>query len=85
MPKARFDHGKHRTAQTECKECHRVERSHKAADVAMPDIESCRACHAGNTPAPGKVVSTCISCHGYHLADVGVRKKAVPIPSGTKQ
>src|SRR6266404_124410 len=65
MPKARFDHVKHRT--NKCAECHSVEKSHSSADIAMPAIVDCRACHAGNKPAPGKVVSTCIACHGFHL------------------
>lgn len=65
MPKALFDHEKHRT--NKCADCHKVEMSHSSADVAIPDIVNCRGCHAGNKPAPGKVVSTCISCHGFHL------------------
>jgi thioredoxin reductase len=65
MPKARFDHVKHRT--NKCADCHSVEKSHSSADIAIPAIVDCRACHAGNKPAPGKVVSTCIACHGFHL------------------
>ena len=83
MPKAKFDHGKHRTAQTECKDCHRAEESKRSADVLIPDIQNCRECHAGNTPVAGKVVSTCISCHDFHLA--GVKPKAVQPPAGAKQ
>jgi hypothetical protein len=82
MPKARFDHGKHRTAQTECKDCHQAERSRQSSDVLIPDIASCRECHAGNTPIPGKVVSTCISCHDFHLA--GVKPRPVAAPTGAK-
>lgn len=82
MPKARFDHAKHRTAQ--CKDCHRVDRSHRSSDIAIPDIASCRQCHAGSAPAAGKVVSTCISCHGYHLAESGGRKRAVTPAPGTQ-
>ena len=86
MPKARFDHGKHRTTQSECKDCHNVERSHRASDIAMPDIASCRKCHGGNEPTPGKVVSTCISCHGYHLDEAHVRPSPFTATStGTKQ
>jgi hypothetical protein len=44
-----------------------VEKSRSSADIAIPAIVDCRACHAGNKPAPGKVVSTCIACHGFHL------------------
>jgi hypothetical protein len=71
MPKARFDHAKHGSKDAECKSCHSVERSHKSSDIAMPELDSCRTsgCHGGNRPSPGRVVSTCISCHGYHLAD----------------
>jgi hypothetical protein len=65
MPKARFDHVKHRT--NKCADCHSVEKSRSSADIAIPAIVDCRACHAGNKPAPGKVVSTCIACHGFHL------------------
>jgi hypothetical protein len=65
MPKARFDHVKHRT--NKCADCHSVEKSRSSADIAIPAIIDCRACHAGNKPAPGKVVSTCIACHGFHL------------------
>jgi hypothetical protein len=48
----------------------------------MPDIASCRECHAGNMPVPGKVVSTCISCHDFHLA--GVKPKPVAAPAAAK-
>ena len=65
MPKARFDHVKHRT--NKCVDCHAVEKSHSSDDVAIPDIVNCRGCHAGNKPAAGKLVSTCVSCHGFHL------------------
>jgi hypothetical protein len=87
MPKARFDHSKHRTAQSECKDCHRAERSQRSSDVSLPDIASCRECHTGNLPAPGKVVSTCISCHGYHLGAGIARKPPVAraAPTGVKQ
>ena len=38
----------------------------RAATSSLPDIASCRICHAGSTPATNKVVSTCVSCHGFH-------------------
>ena len=82
LPHGRFDHAKHKTAQSECKDCHRAERSHKSADVLIPDIASCRVCHAGNTPIAGKVVSTCISCHGYHLDASGARIRPEPAAFG---
>jgi len=65
LPLARFDHLKHRTSK--CADCHNVGKSHSSADIAIPDIVTCRQCHAGNEPAANKVVSTCIACHGFHL------------------
>ena len=66
LPAARFDHDKHRTYK--CEECHdKVAESKSSADIAIPSIESCRKCHAGNAPAANKVASTCIDCHGFHL------------------
>ena len=65
MPKARFDHDKHLTFK--CADCHEaVPKSKTSGDVAIPDIASCRLCHAGSTPVTNKVVSTCVSCHGFH-------------------
>jgi hypothetical protein len=54
MPRARFDHAKHNTAR--CKDCHDVERPRRSSDIAIPDIDSCRVCHADNTPVPNKVM-----------------------------
>jgi hypothetical protein len=82
LPHGRFDHAKHKTAQSECKDCHHAERSHKSSDVLIPDIASCRTCHTGTTPVAGKVVSTCISCHGYHLDASGARIRPNPAAFG---
>jgi hypothetical protein len=82
LPKARFNHEKHRTAQ--CKDCHDISRSKRSSDIAIPDIETCRVCHAGNTPVVNKVVSTCVSCHGYHLSDGPARKPPVPVKVGSR-
>jgi predicted CXXCH cytochrome family protein len=68
FPKARFDHASHRTGNFKCADCHSVATSHSSADIALPDIGKCRQCHAGNAPAGNKVVSTCVSCHGFHLS-----------------
>jgi hypothetical protein len=77
MPEARFDHGKHRTSK--CEDCHdKVKTSKRSADVNIPDIESCRVCHAGNTPEHNKVVSTCVTCHAYHLPGVTKIKRTAP-------
>ena len=64
MPQARFDHKTH--AQADCGECHDVEKSKQATDIAMPTIERCRDCHAGSKPVEGKVASNCMLCHGFH-------------------
>jgi len=66
MPQARFDHRVHE--RTPCKECHDVARSKSSHDVAMPDIDSCRRCHAGSTPRESRVTSSCLLCHGFHDA-----------------
>lgn len=66
MPRARFDHKTH--AQAQCADCHDVAGSKRSADVAMPAIETCRECHAGNERAAGKVASGCLLCHGFHDA-----------------
>ncbi len=65
MPKANFDHDKHSTFK--CLDCHEtVPKSKSSRDIAIPDIASCRLCHTGSVPAANKVVSTCVSCHGFH-------------------
>ena len=65
MPKARFDHEKHRT--NKCDDCHSVEKSNSSADIAIPAIETAATCHAGTEPVANKVESTCVACHGFHL------------------
>jgi cytochrome c5 len=78
LPKSRFDHLSHRTYK--CADCHdRVAKSKLSSDVAIPDIETCRTCHAGNEPVANKVVSTCIACHAFHVpghAPMGRRAEA---------
>lgn len=81
FPKARFDHASHRTGDLKCADCHAVARSHSSADIAIPDIRRCRECHAGSSPERNKVVSTCVSCHGFHLPGhppLGTRAAAAP-------
>ena len=80
LPLAGFDHSKHATRP--CKECHDVEHSRKSADIAMPTIDVCRKCHAGNTPVAGKIVSTCVTCHGYHASQEFMAAHN-PIPRAT--
>jgi hypothetical protein len=68
FPKARFDHASHRTGNIKCTDCHAVEKSHSSVDIPMPEIGKCRECHAGNAASGNRVVSTCISCHDFHIA-----------------
>ncbi len=68
LPRAQFDHSAHMTAGMSCEQCHAARKSQSATDVLMPDIETCRSCHAG-AHAFAKVRSPCISCHTFHAAD----------------
>ena len=68
LPRAQFDHKAHMTAGMTCEQCHAARKSQSATDVLMPDIDTCRACHAGEH-AEAKVRSPCISCHTFHAAD----------------
>jgi hypothetical protein len=61
FPYARFDHASHRLL--DCISCHKnAATSSKTADVLMPAIADCRACH---NPQVG-VRSDCLECHDYH-------------------
>jgi hypothetical protein len=66
LPAARFPHSAHE-ADLECADCHAAQTSARAADVLIPGIETCRACHGG-ARAFGKVASACVDCHGYHAS-----------------
>jgi pSer/pThr/pTyr-binding forkhead associated (FHA) protein len=57
----RFSHSEPHRA---CETCHAGAReSALTADVLMPNIKNCAACHA---PREGKPASTCLTCHEYH-------------------
>ncbi|MFQ5844842.1 MAG: hypothetical protein ACE5JG_07630, partial [Planctomycetota bacterium] len=43
LRKARFDHGAHRFES--CASCHDMSANESAAQLARPEIESCRSCH----------------------------------------
>jgi hypothetical protein len=60
---AKFTHAKHTTVQ--CADCHAANQSRQSADVLIPGIGNCRACHGG-AYARDKVATTCIACHDYH-------------------
>lgn len=75
---ARFSHAAHR-GET-CVSCHQAKTSKDSRDVLLPDIRSCRVCHGERSHA-GVVPSTCVSCHGFHIAPpplVAARNLAVP-------
>lgn len=67
LPKAQFDHSKHSTVA--CLDCHQqAERSERSSDVMLPGIDGCRTCHGGAKSGEGQLASTCITCHGFHVA-----------------
>lgn len=68
FPMAEFSHDSHMNMS--CVGCHDANTSTEAADVLMPDIGTCRACHGGEH-AEERLQSTCISCHKFHIDDQG--------------
>lgn len=66
LPKARFTHKKHETM--DCADCHTAARSEESGDVLIPGIENCRECHAGTEAVTNRLESTCVDCHGFHIA-----------------
>jgi len=80
-PKSRFSHGSHR--DMECGSCHEARTSVTSADVLMPSIAGCRACHGGEQAAD-KVPSTCISCHEFHRPGLDPMR-AISNPHTAKQ
>lgn len=64
LPQSTFSHAQHKNA--ECVSCHSAKTSKMASEILIPDIQSCRTCHAGSKPDKEKVVSQCDSCHGFH-------------------
>ncbi len=64
LPKSQFSHTQHQNAS--CTSCHDAGTSKTAADILIPDLASCRTCHAGAKADDRKVASRCDSCHGFH-------------------
>jgi len=64
LPNSRFTHAKHSTAK--CTECHDKTLSEKSSDVAIPAIEKCRECHAGDKQVKNRINSGCDNCHDFH-------------------
>ncbi len=66
FPAARFPHNRHVTSK--CVDCHKITESKDSAEIFIPDLATCRKCHAGMNPVANKVSSPCMSCHDYHFA-----------------
>jgi predicted CXXCH cytochrome family protein len=62
-----FDHDRHTV--TACTTCHRARASETSADLLLPELAVCQACHGGDT-SRDKVPSTCASCHDFHRPGV---------------
>ena len=72
LPKARFDHDAHRGFS--CASCHPKGLTSKdTADILIPQIATCKTCHA---PGNAQVESRCFECHAYH--DWSKRKEIHP-------
>jgi len=59
-----FDHEAHK--QEKCTSCHSADKSNAASDLLLPDLASCRECHAGESAVRAEVPSGCAMCHSYH-------------------
>jgi hypothetical protein len=71
MPRARFDHGSHRSS--DCLTCHKgADRSKTSSNVLMPAIAECRTCHGGAGESGGRLASDCLTCHQFHLPGRGL-------------
>lgn len=64
FPKSVYDHAPHKDVA--CETCHAAPTSQAAADVLMPSVTVCQACHGGEQAAD-RVPSTCATCHGFHF------------------
>ncbi len=65
LRKARFSHQKHLTMN--CVSCHLAPESNNSSEILLPDLSICQNCHGG-VNAPDKLQSTCVDCHGFHVA-----------------
>ncbi len=70
---AGFNHEAHRSEK--CESCHAARTSKLSTDVLMPELKRCRDCH-GDPGSASKIQSSCIKCHGYHIA--GEQKMGLP-------
>jgi hypothetical protein len=77
---ARFRHRAH--AAVECEDCHSVRQLQTSEAIALPVIETCRKCHAGDEGALGKVRSPCALCHDFHRTELGPMRASAQEPAG---
>lgn len=84
MPRGAFDHstpehggpGPAKAGAYKCQDCHKAETSDKSADLLMPDIAKCNACHgAPKTKTAAAASGECVECHSFHAPG-----KATPKP-----
>ena len=79
--KSEFTHAKHETMN--CLSCHDAEKSSTSANVLIPGIDNCRACHAGED-AKGKLASECVDCHGFHISKFPLHERSSIRAHGAK-
>jgi predicted CXXCH cytochrome family protein len=77
FPSARFDHQKHLTQRdvrgdAACLSCHPADVATTSAELLIPDIDNCVACHADQRHrGADRVVLNCVNCHDYHPPRLG--------------
>ena len=59
LPRARFDHQTHRFQS--CGRCHDLRAATSADILALPKVETCRACHNRQGAR-----ARCVTCHPFH-------------------
>lgn len=63
MVYARFDHQPHRAVN--CASCHDAEASDDSDHLLLPQIDTCRTCHASIESAQ-QFETACVDCHRFH-------------------
>ena len=57
--------GRDLTGDDACLSCHKARQTSKTADLMIPDIGKCLACH-GDRHVDDRITVQCVSCHTYH-------------------